>query len=311
MRYLEAAPDIKNLLEINLTQPTLDQARRIRTMVGLETQFKGGDPNPNYVEENDPEDKNGNYVEPPMTGDGDEIGATFCSIIAVEVHEGEDDKGDVEWRVQGGELLIGGTWMDISADDDPELCWRYIGGRVASGGERLMVLQGFDSRYGEVSYEGNPPLPTALSVPAVNLLAQDYQANVGFGPAEDPDSGFPRVPGATSLRENDWINISRVGGEEINSMDGFTGISQQVIRVTPLSADRFRVSAMANYVHERINNIVGQYPLLGTGLLDAEGNPRTMTLDFQCCLLDEEFDQNDEEANVFGKDQFYLVVVSP
>ena len=302
MRYLEAAPDIKNLLEINLTQCSREEMLDIKSFVDPEESFT------------DIYGQGFGYPVYDATGEGDyeSHGCTFFMLRDVEDWSDESVKDGIERKEIGGYRLIGGTWTDINAGDaDLDPCWRYLGGRVASEGERLMVLQGdmrMYSPYGQISYEGNPLLPGMLSVPTVNLMAQDYLADVGFEPGPQNNTAIPTPP---SSRENDWINVSRIGGEEINTMDGFTGVSQQVIRVTPLSADRARVSYMANYVHERINNIVGQYPLQGELRDPRSGELRTMTLDFQCCLLDEEFDQNDEEATIFGKDQFYLVVVSP
>ena len=300
MRYLEAAPDIKDLLEIRLTQCSIAEMKDIKSFV---------DPEATYLDK----DGMGSPVyDTTGLGDFESHGCTFFMIQTVIDTDEGDKVGEIREVPSGGYRLIGGTWTDINADDDDlEPCWRYLGGRVDSEGGRLMTLQGdmpMESPYGQISYEGNPLLPGMLSVPTVNLMAQDYLADVGFEPGPQNNTAIPTPP---SSREDDWINVSRIGGEEINTMDGFTGVSQQVIRVTPLSVDRARVSYMANYVHERINNIVGQYPLQGELRDPLSGELRTMTLDFQCCLLDEEFDQNDEEANIFGKDQFYLVVVSP
>ena len=296
MRYLEAAADIKNLLEIVPVKCSDDEKNRVLTFVGELLPDEMG-----YVEENDPADPNGNYMEPPMDDEGGEIGCTHNDL-----------------------RLVGGSW-DTDTYDQP----RYIGGRVQTEGERGLLVQWEGSPwrntvdYSNVGSSNTEILPRAYPLfPRVDLMAQSYTANVGFGAMEDPDIANPRVPSPSQLRGQDWITVSRVGGEEINTMDGFTGISQQVIRVTSLSLSRTNASYLANYVHERINNIVGKFPLQGEFLdvshdnLNADGEPdvstpRTMTLDFQCCLLDEEFDQNDAESSVFGKDQFYLVVVSP
>ena len=128
-----------------------------------------------------------------------------------------------------------------------------------------------------------------LPPPQAYLLAFDYVSTV-FGVEQ---AGNPRLGGGAG-REHDWIAVSRVGGEEINSMDGFTGISKQAIRVSPFSGDRERTSLMADEIVSKINNLTGTHG----------------DLDFQCCLLDEVFDNNEEESGIYGMDMFFLVVVS-
>ena len=259
MRYLEAAPDIKSLLDIIPVKCSDEEKASVLEFIDDPDQFR-----------TDTGDNN------PMDDDGESFGCTHNDL-----------------------KLIGGTWTEV--DVNSEMVWRYLGARVLTEGERGLLIQGEGSPYrGNVDYIEGQALPIARSFPTINLSAQDYLANTGFDDNVQ-EVAIPRVPGDTRVRENDWINISRVGGAEVNTMDGFTGISQQVIRVTSLSANRTNVSFMANYVHDRINNLTGQQRKL-------DG---TMTLDFQCCLLDEEFDQNNEEETIYGKDQFYLVVVSP
>lgn len=138
----------------------------------------------------------------------------------------------------------------------------------------------------------NPPEATC-DPPSINLLSFGYIVAGRTDTASEQQ--YTKNPGPTENRETDWIAISRFGGEEINTMDGFTGLSKQVIRVSLFSLDRERVSIMADEVLSKINNFTGATP---------------RGLDFQCCLLDEVFDNNDEESSINGMDMFFVVVVS-
>ena len=146
-----------------------------------------------------------------------------------------------------------------------------------------------------VDVAGTNPYRDA-NAPSIDLTAFDYSAPFGFNPVEEP---AVRNPGDTERRKTDWIALSRVGGQEVQSMDGFSGISKQAIRVSAFSDNRERTSLMADEIRSKLDNFTGM------SRASSEGG-----LEFQCCFLDEAFDTNDEESGIRGMDMFFLVVVS-
>ena len=159
----------------------------------------------------------------------------------------------------------------------------------------------FEECIGVHDGDGADPQLICLPSPFVMLLSFGYTVTGRLDTASEIQT--TRNPGPTQNRETDWIAVSRFGGEEINTMDGFTGLSRQIIRVSLFSLDRERVSLMADEVVKKINNFTGR-----TRSHNEMDEPRG--LDFQCCLLDEVFDNNDEESSINGMDMFFVVVVS-
>ena len=264
MKYNEAAAEVKALLEADLIVPkvdcTIEEKAKVNAFLADRPDFAAAPENP----EGDgvPTDHS---VSPPRT--------FSCTT--------------------NGSKLVGGTW-----DED---ALRYEGSTFLFNGAMpdTVLLDAGDpdepdeprSPYLPI-YSVDYPLPYDVQLPYVDLLAFDYTVNAGIGPTQNDQTRNPSIPQG---RETDWIAVSRFGGEEINSMDGFTGISRQVIRVSPFSPDRERLSWMADHVVDKISNYIGLTP---------------NGLDFQCCLLDEVFDNNDEESGIYGMDMFFVVVVS-
>lgn len=197
-------------------------------------------------------------------------------------------------------------WTKVKDSRGVYLYQHTVVGRVIrrlNGGGGFDFFLNIEECIGVHDGDGDDPQLDCLTPPFVSLLAFDYTANVGGRVAEGDLAHNPSPP---ENRETDWIAVSRFGGEEINTMDGFTGLSKQVIRVSPFSPDRERLSLMADEVLSKINNFTGR---TRPNIVLRRG-PVPDGLDFQCCLLDEVFDNNDEESGIYGMDMFFVVVAS-
>lgn len=98
-------------------------------------------------------------------------------------------------------------------------------------------------------------------------------------------------------QRNDFITFSRLGGEYLNTNDGWSGLSEQIIQINPFSQSRKRVGDMAGVIFEVLDNYRGQ--------------PRTGGAFIQNCLADEFFDLFDQESSYHGMEMVFIVNLSP
>ena len=106
----------------------------------------------------------------------------------------------------------------------------------------------------EIDWKG--VLPEEAGDPNIVTRAFDYQAVV----RRDSSGGVDLTTGnAIEQSKANFITISRLpSGWELNTNEGFTGISNQFVRISPFSIRRAHVSAMFNAIHKKINNYTGR-----------------------------------------------------
>ena len=136
---------------------------------------------------------------------------------------------------------------------------------------------------------------STVQFPKIALRAFDYATAV----RRDADLGgadlYP-IDGLDQGADN-FITLSRIpAGEEVNSMDGWAGISKQVIRVSAFSIRRIQVTTMINAIHDKLNGYTGR--------------PRSDGAEIQMCLLDDAGDIYEEESDLYALDMFFMVIVS-
>ena len=143
-------------------------------------------------------------------------------------------------------------------------------------------------------------LPEEAGTPNISLRAFDYQAVVktdGAGSAS-VSSDIAPLQG-----ENNFITLSRLpSGEDINTNDGFTGISKQLVRICPFSIRRAQVTSMADAVHDKLNNYTGRPKKSTSTTLSAAittGSRATATVSSTTgFLVGERIEIDDEEVTI-------------
>ena len=129
-----------------------------------------------------------------------------------------------------------------------------------------------------------------LLLPRVVVGAADYLATI-------TDEEADIIAGIPALIGRNQVTLARVGGEDIHDMDGFTGISKQLVRVTTLSLRQHQNQRMEDTVKNALRNYIGR----------PRGDDGSEILR---CLHDETFDIREEESSIYGSDMFFIVTLS-